>query len=125
MESNIPPQFGAEINLGRGSASGTVHFSLTGGWYGAKEDLNGVLSPLLAQLPGDRKENLKTGTYLSSVAVLGGDSLDTTKPDTTDTFYAKSLMTPQSSPMSKKAINAFLRYLANQGYSSALVGSCY
>ena len=125
MVGNIPPQLGAEINLGRGSALGTVYFSLTGGWYGAQKDLKGVLSPLLALLPKDPEVSLKTGTYLSSVAVLGGGSLNTTNPDTTDTFYAKSLMTPQNSPMSKNAINAFIRYLANQGYSSALVRSCY
>jgi len=118
VQSNIPPQFGAEIDLGQGSAPGTVYFSLVGGWYGPKSQLANVLSPLLAQLPKDPEVNLKTGTYLNSVAVLGEDSLDTT-----DTFYAKSLMTPQSSPMSKKAIKAFMLYLANQGYSSSLVGS--
>jgi len=125
VEGNIPPQFGGEINVGRGSTSGTVYFSLTGGWYGAKENLDGVLSPLLAHLPKDPQVSLKTGTYLNSVAFLGGGTLDTTKPDITDTFYAKSLMTPHSSPMSNKAINAFTGYLANQGYSSSLVGSRY
>ena len=121
VQSNIPPQFGAEINLGRGSAPGTVYFSLVGGWYGPESELAGVLAPLLAQLPQNPQVTLVPGTYLSSVAYLGGGSLDTTKPDITDTFYAKSLMTPQSSPMSAEAINAFINYLANEGQSSTLV----
>jgi len=121
VQSDIPPQFGAEINLGRGSAPGTVYFSLGGGWYGPESELAGVLSPLLAQLPQNPQVTLVPGTYLNSVAYLAGGSLNTTQPDATDTFYAKSLTTPQSPPMSTEAMNAFINYLANEGQSSTMV----
>lgn len=121
VQTNIPAQLGVEINLGRGSTSGTVSFSLTGGWYGAQSALNAVLAPLLAQLPKNPSVNLRPGTYMNSVAYLGGGSLSTTKADMTDTFYAKSMMTPASSPLSSAAINAFISYLANQGFTSNLV----
>ena len=121
VQSNIPPQFGAEINLGQGSAPGTVQFSLVGGWYGPKNQLAGVLSPLLARLPKNPQVTLVPGTYLNSVTFLAGGSLNTTKPDISDTFYAKSLTTPQNSPMLTRAMNAFINYLANEGQSSIMV----
>ena len=121
MQSDIPPQFGGEINLFQGSAPGTVSFELLGGWYGPESELSGVLSPLLAQLPKNPRVTLEPGTYLNSVAYLSGGSLNTTQPDATDNFYAKSLMIPQCSPMSTGAINAFISYLANEGQNSTTV----
>jgi hypothetical protein len=38
-----------------------------------------------------------------------------------DTFYAKSITTPQASPMSNSSIRAFSKYLANQGTQSDTV----
>jgi len=55
------------------------------------------------------------------MAYLSGGSLNTTQPDITDNFYAKSLMTPQCSPMSMGAINAFISYLANEVQNSTMV----
>lgn len=126
VQTNIPPEFGAEITLGRGSASGRVSFLLIGGWYGQATALNATVAPLLAQLPSNPAVTLNVGTYINSVQVLAGSqSLDTTTgPDTHDTFYAKSLMTPASSPMSTAAITAFMNYLGNEGFSSTTV-CCY
>ena len=121
VQSNIPPEFGAEINLFNGSTPGTVRFSLLGGWYGPESELAGVLSPFLAQLPQNPLVKLVPGTYLNSVTYLGGGSLNTTQPEGTNTFYAKSLMTPQNSPMSTEAITAFINYLANEGQNSTVV----
>jgi len=45
----------------------------------------------------------------------GKGTLDTSAPDNTDTFYVKSLMTPSLSP---PALNAFMNYLAHQGFKS-------
>ncbi|KAF8069865.1 glucooligosaccharide oxidase [Lyophyllum atratum] len=119
VQTNIPPQFGAEINFGKGSGSGFVSFTLTGGWYGPPQDLKAVLAPFLRQMPPKPKTKLNVGSYLNSVTALAGGSLDTkSAPDTHDTFYVKSLMTPASSPMSKAAILALSRYLAIQGYAS-------
>ncbi|KAF5376218.1 hypothetical protein D9615_008500 [Tricholomella constricta] len=119
VQTNIPPQFGAEINFTKGPKSGTITFTLTGGWYGAPQDLKAVLAPYLQQMPAKPEVNLNVGTYLNSVAALAGGSLNTkSAPDAHDTFYVKSLMTPASSPMSDAAILAFTRYLAIQGFAS-------
>lgn len=126
VQTNIPVEFGAEINLGRGSASGRVSLTVTGGWYGPAGKLNATIAPLLSQLPPNPQTTLNVGTYINSVQFFAGSQpLDTTQmPDRHDTFYAKSLMTPQSSPMSSAAINAFMNYLAYQGFVSTTSWFC-
>ncbi|KAJ7589164.1 glucooligosaccharide oxidase [Mycena floridula] len=119
-QSNIPPELGAEINLGQGSKTGTVYFSFSGGWYGAQSLMNSTLAPFVNKLPKPTKVTFSgDGTYISSVSVLGG-GLSTTAPDETDTFYAKSLMTPSSAPPTLAAWTAFMKYLATDGFSSTL-----
>ncbi|KAF8055350.1 glucooligosaccharide oxidase [Lyophyllum atratum] len=119
VQTDIPSHFGGEINLFRGPTAGTVTFSLTGGWYAPVQGLNATLAPLMRQMPSGPRTTLQTGTYVNSARILAGGSLDTkSKPDGHDTFYAKSLMTPQSAPMSDAAILAFTKYLANQGFAS-------
>lgn len=120
VQTNIPQEWAAELVIGQGSSMGRVSFGLTGGWYGPADQLAGVLAPLLAVLPQPSSVTLTPGTYINSVQVLGGSgSLDTTTaPDTHDTFYAKSLMTPEASPMTDQALNAFMSYLANEGFNT-------
>ncbi|KAF8069843.1 glucooligosaccharide oxidase [Lyophyllum atratum] len=113
VQTNIPFHLGAEINLGTGSSAGTVYFSLAGAWYAPVSGLNATLAPLLRQMPSNPRTTIRTGTYLNSVKILAEDSLDEH-----DTFYAKSLMTPDSSPMSDAAILAFTKYLTTQGSSA-------
>jgi hypothetical protein len=123
VQTNIPPEFGAEINLGKGSASGKVSFTIIGGWYGPASGLNTTIAALLAKLPKNPLTSLNVGTYINSVKVLAGNQLNTTKaPDVHDTFYAKSIMTPAGLPMSPAAIKAFMNYLAHEGFSSMTVG---
>jgi hypothetical protein len=121
VQSDIPPELGTEIDLNKGTAPGRVSFLLTGGWYGPAANLNATLAPLLEKLPSNPAVTLKPGSYIDSVQVLAGSqSIDTTQgPDTHNTFYAKSLMTPASSPMSTAAITALMNYIGNEGYSSS------
>jgi hypothetical protein len=123
VATNIPVEFGAEINLAKGSASGRVSFTLVGGWYGPASGLNSTVAPLLAKLPSNPKTTLDVGTYINSVQVLGApQSLNTSvAPDRHDTFYAKSLMAPASAPMTHAALTAFVSYLAHQGFASTTV----
>lgn len=121
-QSNIPPQIDGEINLFRGPSKGTVVFHVTGGWYGPASQLNATIAPFLNKMPKGPKTTLTVGSYINSVGYLAGGPLDThTAPDGHDTFYAKSLMTPESSPMSLKARTAFASYLANEGFASKTV----
>ncbi|KAG5715384.1 hypothetical protein E4T56_gene8249 [Termitomyces sp. T112] len=120
VQTNIPGYLGGEINLSRGPSAGTITFELLGGWYAPIEGLNATLMPLLSQLPNRPRTLIQTGTYLNSATILAGGSLDTERPDGHDTFYAKSLMTPESSPISDKALFAFVQYIANQGFTSQM-----
>jgi len=105
--------------LFRGAVIGTISISFAGGWYSPIENLNATIIPLLHQLPATSRTSFFTGTYLATAENLAGGSLDTKlAPDGHDTFYAKSLLTPESSPMSDAAILAYTRYLANQGFSA-------
>ncbi|KAJ6605840.1 glucooligosaccharide oxidase [Mycena sp. CBHHK59/15] len=96
--SNIPPEFGAEL---------------------VPSTFNATLAPYLKTLPKPSWSTISPGSYINSVSVLAGQPLNTsTAPDVFDTFYTKSLMTPEGSPMSAAAIKAFVTYMANQGFTS-------
>jgi hypothetical protein len=129
VQTDIPPEFGAYMNLFKGSASGRVAVQLSGGWYGPANGLNTTIAPFLSQIATSPQTTLNVGTYINSVAVLGrstgSQTLNTSAvPDNHDTFYAKSIMTPESSPMSTSAITAFMSYLAHEGFSSTMVCVC-
>ncbi|KAJ7938316.1 glucooligosaccharide oxidase [Mycena leptocephala] len=120
VEPNLPPEFGAEIVLTRGAIAGNVSFGLTGAWHGDPNLLNGTVAPFLAAMPPLNGVTFTgPGTWIESVSVLAGGVLNTSiTPDGTDTFYAKSLMTPQSSPMNKAARTSFMSNLAYEGFAS-------
>jgi hypothetical protein len=123
VQTNIPAELGAMIDLTKGSVSGKVTFAIIGGWYGTASKLNATIAPLLAKLPSNPQTTLNVGTYIDSMQVFAGPQPinTTTTPDVPNTFYAKSLMTPASSPMSPAAITAFMNYLANEGFASTMV----
>lgn len=111
--------------LASGSSRGRVYMGLTGGWYAAADQLESVMRPLLQRLPKPGSKKLTVGSYIDSVEYLGGlGTLNTTgSPDSTDTFYAKSLMTPQANPMGERARTAFMNYLATDKYSTSTVSN--
>ncbi|GLB42542.1 putative oxygen-dependent FAD-linked oxidoreductase family protein [Lyophyllum shimeji] len=121
--ADLPPHFGALINIARGpppsAGPGSVTLSLVGGWYAPVSGLNATLHPFLREMPEPQRTTLDTGTYLHSAAVLVG-SLDTkSAPDGHDTFYAKSVVTPAgASPIPAGAVLAFARYLTEEGWAS-------
>lgn len=117
-----PSEIGGEINLFRGPTPGTIIFHISGGWYGPANNLNVTLAPLLKRFPDGPKTTITPGNYTESVLFLSGGSFDThAAPDVHDTFYAKSLTIPQSSPMTLKARTAFAHYLANEGFVTEIV----
>ncbi|KAJ7191194.1 glucooligosaccharide oxidase [Mycena pura] len=116
--TNIPPEFGAELVLRKGPSRGTVSFAWTAAYYG-DTGAHATVAPFLKSLPKPSNATITPGSYINSVLVLSGKPLDTSAaPDVTDAFYTKSLMTPESAPMSAAAITAFVTYMATQGYSS-------
>ncbi|KAF9482070.1 glucooligosaccharide oxidase [Pholiota conissans] len=119
LSTPLPPTFGAEIVITPGNVQGNVSIGLAGGWYAPLDQLNSTLGPFFATVPAPRAMSFDTGDYLHSAINLAGGSLDTKdQPDNTDTFYAKSLMTPQGAPMSGKALQAFMDVVANEGFTT-------
>jgi len=124
--TNIPQELGPQLAVRKGSSSGRVSLGVNGGWYGPADQFDNVIAPLLSKLPPPSNETLTPGTYINSVEVLGGiGRLNTTDiPNTHDTFYAKSIMTPEASPMSSAALNAFMSYAGDAGFTADTV-CCY
>ncbi|KAF8981382.1 hypothetical protein BDQ17DRAFT_1337346 [Cyathus striatus] len=105
----------------KGKLKRRVSFEITGGWYDAANQFSGAIAPLLNSLPSPQSSSVKPGSYIDSVSAFSfADSLNTTNaPDTHDTFYAKSLMTPQASPISASALSSFMSYLGSSGFSTS------
>jgi hypothetical protein len=119
QEPNLPKEFGAELVLTRGAIEGNVTFGLTGAWHGDPALLNGTVAPFLAAMPPLNAVIFTPGNWIESVLVLAGGTLNTsTAPDGTDTFYAKSLMTPEASPMSHAARTSFMSHVAHAGFTT-------
>ena len=121
----LPADFAGELNIRAGSAKGRVNIVLLGGWYARAADYHPVIAPFLAAVPTPKIEKLTVGSYIDSAQYLGGlGRLNTTGiPDSTDTFYAKSLMTPAATPITIAAGTAFMTYLANEGFNANTVRS--
>ena len=96
---------------------------MTGGWYAPADQFAAVISPYLDNLPTPSAQTVTPGSYIDSVQTLGGlNRLNTTGiADIHDTFYAKSLMTPEASPMTIDALNAFMSYAGDTGFTADTV----
>ena len=124
VQTNIPQEITLEVGLTNGSSKGRVNYGLTGGWYGPAEQFDAVIAPLLHNLPTPSRKSVTPGTFIESLGDMGGLSgrLNTSGiDDTRNTFYAKSIMTPEASPMTSKALNAFMSYLGDEGYTADTV----
>lgn len=124
--SGPPSAWAGELIIGKGEQQGQVTFDLRGAWYGGGDLANATaaIQPFLNMMPKPGSvAHYGDGTYIGSVIALAGDSpLNTsTKTERKNTFYTKSLMTPESDPMSLEASTAFMEYLANKGFSSDTV----
>ncbi|KAF9042491.1 glucooligosaccharide oxidase [Panaeolus papilionaceus] len=121
--ADIPPELGLELVMSKGSALGRVFFRIQGGYY--TPDINGTLSstlsPLLTVLPKPTTITVIPRSYIDSVNYFGGEgTLNTTiAPETPNTFYAKSLMVPDRSPLTKAAVDKWTQYLGGEGFNAS------
>jgi hypothetical protein len=122
LRPSLPPQLGLEIVLTPGHEVGNVTFGLTGAWYGDPALINSTIQPFLDEMPAATGPGVFSGngTWIDSVNVFAG-GLDTSQPDGTDTFYAKSVMTPEEVPLDNKGRVAMMKYLSEEGVNSATV----
>jgi len=121
--TNVSADLGIGLTIGQGSKKGKLWAGISGVWYAANGNFKATISPLLSKLPATSYVgDLTQRTYIGSVTqVAQGTPLNVPLPQPKNTFYAKSLMTPQGSPIPSAAITAFTKYLANQGWNTATV----
>ncbi|KIJ36190.1 Glucooligosaccharide oxidase [Sphaerobolus stellatus SS14] len=119
-QTNLPKELSLQVTLQKGSSSGRLTFSFGGGYYGPTANVDGLLAPFMSQMPTPNDGGKNSGDYLNSLnALAGGMPLNTAAgPDTHDTFYVKSLLTPASSPLSTAALTNFIFYLAFDGFTT-------
>ncbi|KAK0445462.1 hypothetical protein EV421DRAFT_1796694 [Armillaria borealis] len=85
VQSGIPNTLGLELRLLRGNIVGNLSMQLDGAYF---------------------------GNWIETVAALTFGALNTsTQAPINDTFYAKSLMIPEDSPLSMGAVDALMSYL--------------
>ncbi|KAF9445946.1 glucooligosaccharide oxidase [Macrolepiota fuliginosa MF-IS2] len=124
LQSNIPAELGPMLFFFPGAPKGSVLFGLTGGWYGDPQQLNATWDPFLKEMPSPASVILQSGTFIESLQFPGSGAvwnLNTSlAPDTHDTFYVKSIMTPPKKVVSKQAWEGFMTYLANEGNTTSL-----
>jgi hypothetical protein len=128
--TDIPPELGGELILTKGSASGNVYVQLFGAYFGTNACFETILKPFLDTFPSPpMTEKIANGDWLTAWTALANGPLDTSipanAPFAADTFYAKSLMTPESQPMTRKAMRAFMEYLGFQGFHFTGVSALY
>ncbi|KAJ3548897.1 hypothetical protein NMY22_g1087 [Coprinellus aureogranulatus] len=118
MLDTTPAELGIQLVLAKGSSRGTITFMVTGVWYGPANGFDAALKPLLDILPKPSWNNKNVGDYLNSLIQLGEGSISVTAPEPKDTFYAKSLITPESKPLNAEAQKPFITYLAQNGFDA-------
>ena len=122
LHFNVPKELGIEHQMKVGPQQGTLNVTVTGSWYGAPADFENVINPLLEYYPSDRIQIVKVGTYLDSLILQSDEkTLNTSKPNDPDSFYAKSLVVPEDYPLSFHAISNLTDVLVKNGSSDLIV----
>jgi len=122
LHSNVPKELGIEHAMRFGSQQETLTIIVTGSWYGAPADFANVINPLLAHYPSNCSQDVRVVSYLENLIIQTySGTLDTSKPDKPDSFYAKSLVVPEDHPMSFDAISKLTDVLVKNGSSDRIV----
>jgi hypothetical protein len=103
--------FDGDIFGGLGKA---INITFLGFWYGKSSAFNSTIRPFLAQLPAGFILASQAYNWIDGLKFLSGrNSLDTSKPDTSDIFFVKSLQT--KGPHTQDALKSFTNFLFTQG----------
>lgn len=118
--SSLPAAFGGTFNIFKGSKANTISLSLTATYIGSQSDFLNVISGLVNSLPTPSSKKVTSQNWKATLQLLAGNqNLDTSQATYNyDTFYAKSIMTPSSTPMTSSALSSWMNYMASSGYSS-------
>ncbi|KAK0483238.1 hypothetical protein IW261DRAFT_1549740 [Armillaria novae-zelandiae] len=117
VQSGIPNSLGLELRLLRGNIAGNLSMQLDGAYFGSHESFTEIIQPYLDTLPPPGLTAITQGNWIETVAALTFGALNTsTQTPLHDTFYAKSLMVPEDSPLSRGAVDALMSYLDTVGF---------
>ncbi|KAJ8481694.1 hypothetical protein ONZ45_g15225 [Pleurotus djamor] len=119
-QSSAPAELGIQVSIGQSGQKNRISMSLTGVYYGSRTNFDKVIQPLLSKVPKPQSTSVRQLGWIDSLVELGGiNTISTTlRPDSSDTFFAKSLMVPQEAPLTSAAMRSFFDYVGNQGAST-------
>ena len=109
--------------ISRGLSLGSLSLELKGSWYGPSDQFNSSIKGLLKALPTNSNASVQSVNYIQSLENYLGEDWHNNSASGFDSFYIKSLLIPQSAPMTQEAVQAALVYLATFGSSSDTVRS--
>ncbi|KAL8987516.1 MAG: hypothetical protein Q9177_003277 [Variospora cf. flavescens] len=109
--------------LGMGMYMDGYGFSISGTYFGSLADFNAKIKPeLLRTLPPPTASTATSMTWLQSLTALAnGQPLQqpTTGYDQHDSFFAKSLVVPSSSPLTLATWTAYFDHMIRNGVNAA------
>ncbi|KAL1750598.1 hypothetical protein FB107DRAFT_294490 [Schizophyllum commune] len=115
VESDIPPNFGAQLNFNKSTAVGHVNMEYFGEHWGDPTTLDGINERFLTMLPVPDSVDSFHGDWITVLnASAWGDLNTSATPPQHSTFYIKSLMVPQAEGLSPPAVDAFIQYLTDE-----------
>ncbi|KAL1759677.1 hypothetical protein FB107DRAFT_246088 [Schizophyllum commune] len=121
VTGDIPSALGGEIVLMRGSAHGNVSFQFFGVHWDDPETFEDTVSPFVSQFRTPDNTTMTQGDWMTVLkAWVYGDMDTATGVHPHDNFYAKSVMVPEASGLSQASMDAFIEYLATDGYDTEL-----
>ncbi|KAI9887595.1 MAG: hypothetical protein M1823_000579 [Watsoniomyces obsoletus] len=98
-------------------------FYLSGWFFGSLEEFNQrIQSPLFQHLPEPDSTKIRELDWIASLENVAKDSMQvaTTDYDKHATFYAKSIVVQQSTPLTRKALESYFNYAINEGRRAPL-----
>ncbi|TLD34043.1 hypothetical protein PspLS_00030 [Pyricularia sp. CBS 133598] len=114
--------------LGMGVYLDGETFSFSGTYFGSLADFNNKVKPeLLRDMPTPASQSVKSVGWIESLTMLAGknsivESTQTGSYDEHDNFLAKSLVVPESSPITSEAMNSYFQTIKDK---SAAAGSAW
>ncbi|KAK7530709.1 uncharacterized protein J3D65DRAFT_133401 [Phyllosticta citribraziliensis] len=103
--------------LGLGMYMDGEGFSISGTYFGTQSDFESKIAPeLLRTLPKPSSSSVKPLGWIDSLTALGGAStitVPTTGYDSHDNFFAKSVVVPQTTPLTAEALTSYFSYMIN------------
>ncbi|KAI5826540.1 FAD-binding domain-containing protein [Schizophyllum commune Tattone D] len=121
VTGDIPSTLGGEIVLMRGSAHGNVSFQFFGVHWDDPETFEDTVAPFVSQFRAPDNTTMTQGDWMTVLkAWVYGDMDTATGVHPHDNFYAKSVMVPEATGLSQASMDAFIEYLATDGYDTEL-----